>query len=128
MPRLTLRAGRTDVSIVSTSGDVPVDARTAQTLRSVENVLLGLGQCTLATLRPFLERKGLPVEGLVLELSAELNEPENLYDRIRMDIRLSEAIPESLRPAIANVARSCRVHRTLSRALDIALDVCTAAT
>lgn len=123
MPNLTLRVGAAELAIVTPAGSVPADMHAAQSLRSIEIVLLGLGMCTVATLRHYFERKGLPIEGLILDLSAELDEPENLYDRLRVELALPGAIPDSLHPIITNVARTCRIHKTLSRANAITVAV-----
>ena len=91
--------------------------------RSVDLLLLGLGSCTISTVNHYVRRKGLPIEEVAVEVSADLDEKRNCYENIRVELQLGESFSADDRKTLANVARTCRIHKTLVSTSDIAVEI-----
>lgn len=89
--------------------------------RSVDLLLFGLGACTISTVAHYMGRKGLPLDNLTVELSAELDEKQNFYNGLTVKLQLDERIPPETREIILGIAKNCRIHRTLEHAPHISL-------
>lgn len=89
--------------------------------RSVDLLLFGLGACTISTVAHYMGRKGLPLDNLAVELSAELNESENFYSDMTIELQVDERIPLEMQTVILSIAKNCRIHRTLERSPHISL-------
>ncbi len=93
--------------------EVVVDRGEAGKPRSVDLLLLGLGSCTISTVNHYVRRKNLPIDQVAVEVSAVLNEKENCYENFRVTLELGEAFSETYRKTLANVAKTCRIHKTI---------------
>lgn len=89
--------------------------------RSVDLLLFGLGACTISTVAHYMGRKGLPLDNLTVELSADLDEKQNFYDGLSVKLQVDERIPPETREIILGIAKNCRIHRTLERSPHISL-------
>lgn len=98
------RAGEFSILLDSAEIDSP---------RSIELVMLGLGACTEATVRHYMQRKGLPTDQLGVEVSSTLNETTNAYEGFRVLLSLSDELTAAQRATILAVAKTCRIHKTL---------------
>lgn len=107
-------AGEFRINIDRTGNNAP---------RSIELVLLGLGACTISTVAHYMRRKGLPQDNLAVELSADLDEKGNLYKNLTVLLRVDNQIPQEIRKVIVNVAKSCRIHRTLESCPHVAVEL-----
>ena len=125
MATVTLRGGDEPRQFVGDADgyQVIVDRGDIGKPRSIELFLLGLGTCTISTVDHFLRRKELPTENLLVEVSSELDEVANTYGDIRITLHLSDAIPEDMQGIVRNVAKSCRIHKTIAAAPDIEIEV-----
>jgi putative redox protein len=123
MAKVTVRRGDSDGVYAGTAGEfrISIDRTESRVPRSIDLVLLGLGACTISTVAHFMERKGLPQDHLAVELSAELDEKENRYTDFKLVLRVDDRIPPELRKALVNVAKTCRIHRTLASAPHVAV-------
>jgi uncharacterized OsmC-like protein/fermentation-respiration switch protein FrsA (DUF1100 family) len=91
-------------------------------------VLAGLGACTAMTLRLYAERKALPLEAVMVELShtrihaadcESCETKEGTVDRIERAIALTGGLDADQRRRLMEIADKCPVHRTLNSEIDI---------
>ena len=85
--------------------------------------LLGasLGTCVALYVQQFCHARGLPYEGMRVEV-----DPRGAQGRIgRFDVRviLPEALPPQYAQLLERVARSCPAHNTLAHGAEIAVDI-----
>jgi len=91
--------------------------------RSIELFLMGLGTCTISTVDHFLRRKELPTEDLAVEVSSELDEISNTYGDIRVTLHLSDKISKDMQRVVHDVAKTCRIHKTIKSAPEIEIEI-----
>ena len=85
--------------------------------------LLGasLGTCVALYVQQFCHARGLPYEGMRVEV-----EPRGAQGRIgRFDVRvvMPEPLPPQYAQLLERVARSCPAHNTLAHGADVAVDI-----
>ena len=116
MPKIRYQAGSQEATFRGTADgfEVIVDRGEIGKPRSVDLLLLGLGSCTISTVNHYVRRKNLPIEQVAVEVSADLNESLNCYENIRVALILGDAFTDTDRKTLANVARTCRIHKTLA--------------
>lgn len=98
---------------------VAIDRGEVNAPRSIELVLLGLGACTIATVQHYLKRKGMSVDGLAVHVTSELDKAANAYGGFQIALSLDDRFTDDERRAILGVARTCRIHKTLTSPLQI---------
>lgn len=86
-------------------------------------LLAALGACTSMTLRMYADRKGWPLERVIVRLSqakihaqdcADCEETDEArIDRITREIELSGPLSPEQRKRLVEIAERCPVHRTL---------------
>lgn len=95
-------------------------------------LLAALGACTAMTLRMYAGRKEWPLGEIRVELShsrvhpedcAGCDRPETRIDRIARRIVLSGALDAEQVARLADIAKRCPVHKTLTAGVQVADDV-----
>jgi putative redox protein len=125
MPRIRFEAGSAESTFRGSADgfQVIVDRGEVGKPRSVDLLLLGLGSCTISTVNHYVRRKGLPIEQVAVVVAADLDEARNCYENIRVALLLGDAFSATDRKTLANVARTCRIHKTLVSQPEIAIEV-----
>ena len=91
-------------------------------------LLAGLGACTSMTLRLYAERKGLPLERVVVRLThdkihaedcADCETREGMLDQIERTLELAGPLDAATRQRLLEIADKCPVHRTLTSEVKI---------
>lgn len=88
--------------------------------RPHEMLLGGLASCTAITMRMYADRKQWNVGRIGVHVTMERTQRgAEIETRIHMDIDLDPALPEDQRQRLAQIARSCPVHRTLENPIHL---------
>lgn len=121
MAKVTVTRSQREGFLDGRAGDfeVAIDRGESSSPRSIELVMLGLGACTVATVQHYMNRKGMPVSGLGVEISAELNETTNTYGDFKISLSVGDGFTEAERQILLGIAKSCRIHKTLTSDPDI---------
>lgn len=99
--------------------EVAIDRGEVSAPRSVELVMLGLGACTVATVQHYMMRKGMPVTGLGVKITGELDPATNSYGDFKISLSVGDGFSEAERQVLLGIAKSCRIHKTLTTPHDI---------
>jgi len=92
-------------------------------------LLMSLGACTSMTIRLYAERRGWPLQRVIVRLShrrihaedcAGCETKSGLVDHIDRDIELEGALDAEQRARLLEIAGKCPIHRTLTSEIDIA--------
>lgn len=91
-------------------------------------LLMALGSCTSMTLRLYADRKGWPLEGVIIGLRHERIHARDCADceagstgmeRIHLNMVLHGALTEEQCARLLEIANKCPVHRTLTGKMQI---------
>lgn len=123
MGKITVKRSKREGFFEGIAGnfEVAIDRGETSSPRSIELVMLGLGACTISTVQHYLNRKGMPVDGLGVEVTSEFNTATNAYDDFRISLTLDERFTPTEREVILGIAKSCRIHKTLTSKQEIEL-------
>ncbi|MBD3616594.1 MAG: OsmC family protein [Gracilimonas sp.] len=97
-------------------------------------LLMGLGSCTLMTVKMYANRKGWQLEDLYLELRhnkrhdkdcANCEDPESKIDVIEKELILKGNLSQEQTEKLLEISKKCPVHRTLEGDIKIESSVST---
>lgn len=80
----------------------------------VEALLGALGNCLGTVIALACGNKGIPFEGLSVEVSADLNEEEHRLDNFKVTVTMPGPVDEAVKRAIFAAEPLCNVHNTLT--------------
>lgn len=125
MAKVTIRRGDVEGFYTGAAGEFRISIeRTGNKIpRSIDLVLLGLGTCTISTVASFMERKQWPTDALAVELSAEFDEKAGHYKDFSVALHVGEAVLPDMRKVLLNVAKTCRIHKTLDARPQVQMNV-----
>lgn len=125
MAKITVKRSEREGFFDGIAGDfeVAIDRGESSSPRSIELVMLGLGACTISTVQHYLSRKGMPVDGLAVEVTSEFDTATNAYGGFKISLSLDERFTPAEREVVLGIAKSCRIHKTLTtkHAIDLAI-------
>ncbi len=123
--RLSLSCGQGDREFFTDAGGGPriLDRADDDAPSSADYLLMALGTCTIGTLRNFMRRKELSTKDLRIEVSTTFNEAEHRYEALRIVLHFDPAFDAATRRMLGNVAKTCRIHKTLVNTTEVAIDL-----
>ena len=96
---------------------------------------MALGSCTAMTVRMYADRKGLPLQGVGVEVThakvhaddcADCETTDGHLDRLSRTLRFEGDLDETQTAKLAEIADKCPVHRTLEGEIDVVTRVARA--
>lgn len=93
----------------------------------LELLAASLGACVALYAHQFCARRGIPDEGLRVEVEWEKAQAPYRVRRFDVKVILPDEVPEQYRPALERAVRTCPVHNTLAHAPEMNIDVLTPA-
>ncbi len=83
--------------------------------------LSSLGTCAGVYVLYFCESRGLPTDGITMDLDFERNEKTHAMEKILIHLHLPDQFPQKYRKAVVKAAEMCTVKRTLLNPPEIAV-------
>ncbi len=125
MANVLVQRGEVENQYTATAGSFQMAYTAGQDNRpnSIDFLLFSLGSCIVGTVSHYMKRKELPTEGLAIRLACELDEKANRYGDISATLDLGDGIPTKQVTIISNIAKTCRIHRTLEHKPSVKLEV-----
>jgi len=108
---------------VSAGGDIFIDRKAGIGPSSGEYLLFSLGSCVIGMLRNYLVAKDVEIDGLRVELVSEVDEETKAYEKIHIVIKSGSPLSDKLRAVFLNVAKTCRIHRTLEGGPEMSVEI-----
>jgi uncharacterized OsmC-like protein len=100
--------------------DIPQPMGGTDTAMTPVEALLGsLGNCLGTVIALVCKNKGLPYEGLAVEVSADLDEQAHRLDDFRVTVHMPGPVDEATKRAVLAAEPLCNVHNTLARGANI---------
>ena len=81
-----------------------------------------LGFCFAMILQRYCKTQGFSDEGIELSMTYLLNDKPKMISSITVDIALPEGFPEDRKPAVLNALKTCVIHNSLSKDVEIDID------
>lgn len=105
--------------------DEPVDKGGMDAGPAPHELLLGsLASCTAITLRMYCDRKQWDVGAISVEASLEREQRgRDIESRIHMDVSFGNPLDDEQRVRLAQITRSCPVHRTLESPIHLSSEI-----
>lgn len=121
MPKVTVRRSSAEGVYDGIAGDfkVAIDRGENSSPKSIELVMLGLGACTMATVQHYMQRKQMSADDIGVEITSELDAGSNSYGNFKVALDLPDSLSEAERRVIANIAKTCRIHKSLTAPQEI---------
>ncbi len=92
----------------------------------VELFVSGLASCVAVLARRYLERHGVPAQGLSVTADHDSADRPSRVTSVRLVIRVPGGVPEGRRPGLLAVASRCTVHNSLATPPDVELTIADA--
>jgi putative redox protein len=73
--------------------------------------LASIATCAGVYVKGYCDARGIPTDGLALEMSVERDEARHRVARLALEIRLPEGFPEKHREAVIRAAELCAVKK-----------------
>jgi uncharacterized OsmC-like protein len=90
--------------------------------RPTELLMGALGSCMAGTMLNFARNQGISVGGITLSIEEEAAERPQRIGRISVSMRVRASCTENQVASRVRVAAACKIHNTLERGSEIALD------
>ena len=95
--------------------DIPQPMGGTDTAMTPVEALLGaLGNCLGTVIALVCGNKGIPYEGLSVEVAADLNEEKHRLDNFKVTVHMPGPVDEAVKRAILAAETLCNVHNTLT--------------
>ncbi len=75
--------------------------------------IASLGTCAGFYVNQFCLDRGIPTDGLKLQLFTEKNPDKKIIDRVRIEIQLPPTFPDKYKKAVIKAAEACTVKKQL---------------
>jgi putative redox protein len=87
--------------------------------------LLGasLGSCVALYVQQFCHARGLPYEGMTVEVEQRGAQNPGRIGKFEVKVKLPQELPGQYAEALQRVARSCPAHNTLAHGAEVAVEV-----
>jgi uncharacterized OsmC-like protein len=104
--------------------DQPVDDGGDDTAPTpTELFVASLASCVAFYARRYLQRHGLPEEGLSVSAEADMGSKPARVATMRVTLTLPEGVPAEKQQALLAVASHCTVHNTLTQAPEVVVQL-----
>lgn len=123
--KTTLTAGKHELI-----SDEPKSVKGGQDLGPdpYDYLLMGLGSCTLMTVKMYAERKGWDLDDIYLELRhnkrhsddcADCEDPKSKIDHVEKELIIKGELSQEQLDKLLEISKKCPVHRTLEGDISI---------